>query len=184
MTTVLLWSKTACAQKATYRIPFGCYKKVITQYFSSSGTLNDSRLFLCGWSLLLSRPTERCTKRLRSDTQSTGLFDDRLVYRQCRAVDLDDVLREDDRLAGVSEKATKDGGARTFSRSILASAAIRVSRMRLTIHFSPSSGERLSRAERSLGEKISALSSFMHEMWGKEQHTRCRFAGGCDSTPR
>src|SRR5277367_4514445 len=38
----------------------------------------------------------------------------------------------------------------TFSRSILASAPMRVSRMRLTIHFSPSSRERLRRSDRSL----------------------------------
>jgi len=39
----------------------------------------------------------------------------------------------------------------TFSRSILASEAIRVSRMRfkLTIHFSPSPGERLRRCDMS-----------------------------------
>ena len=37
-----------------------------------------------------------------------------------------------------------------FSKSILASAPMRVSRMRLTIHFSPSSGERLRRSERLL----------------------------------
>ena len=48
----------------------------------------------------------------------------------------------------------------TFSRSILASVAIRVSRIRLTIHFSPSSGERLRRAERSLScEKSVSLSA-------------------------
>lgn len=39
----------------------------------------------------------------------------------------------------------------TFSRSILASAPILVSRMRLTIHFSPSSCDRLRRFDRSLG---------------------------------
>ena len=44
---------------------------------------------------------------------------------------------------------------RTFSRSILASAPIRVSRMRLTIHFSPSSRERFSLSERSLEGRIS-----------------------------
>jgi len=43
--------------------------------------------------LLLPSPTERGTERLRSDAQPTRLFDDRLVYWQCRAVNLDDILQ-------------------------------------------------------------------------------------------
>jgi len=38
-----------------------------TKHFSSSGTLDDSRLFLRGLCLLLSCPTERSAERLRSD---------------------------------------------------------------------------------------------------------------------
>jgi hypothetical protein len=81
-------------------------------------------------------------------------------------VDLNDILRGDARLARMRGKTARDGEAHTFSRSILASAAIRVSRMRLTIHFSPSSGERLSRAERSLGEKSFSPTCTCTE-WGR-----------------
>jgi hypothetical protein len=101
--------------------------------------------------LLLPCPAERRFKYLRSDAQSTSLFDNRRVYRQCRTVDLNAVLREDDGLARVRGKTTRDGEAPFRDRSG-ASAAIRVSesRMRLTNHFSPSF--RLSRAERSREE--------------------------------
>jgi hypothetical protein len=40
----------------------------------------------------------------------------------------------------------------TFAKSIFASAPMRVSRMRFTIHFSPSSRDRLRRSESALGE--------------------------------
>jgi len=61
--------------------------------FDSSCTLhNDCRLLLGRLCLLLPSPAEGGTKRLRSDTQPTRLFDDRLVYWQCGTVNLDDIL--------------------------------------------------------------------------------------------
>ena len=66
-------------------------------HFHLSCTFNDRWLFrgrLC-LLLLLSGSTERGAERLCPDTQSTRLLDDRLVYRQCWAVDLNDVLQEE-----------------------------------------------------------------------------------------
>jgi len=63
--------------------------------FDSSCTLhNDRRLLLSRLCLLLPSPAEGGTERLRSDAQPTRLFDDRLVYWQCGAVNLDDILQE------------------------------------------------------------------------------------------
>lgn len=123
----------------------------ITRHVHLSCTLNDHGLLLgrlCPLLLLLSSPTERGTERLRPDAQPTGLLDDRLVYRQSRAVYLYDILHKI--CQSGKGRYERESGINAFSRSILASAAIRVSRMRLTIHFSPSSGVRLRRAERSL----------------------------------
>jgi hypothetical protein len=64
--------------------------------------------------LLLPCPTERRFKYLRSDAQSTSLFDNRRVYRQCRTVDLNAVLREDDGLARVRGKTTRDDTSRSI----------------------------------------------------------------------
>lgn len=128
--------------------------------FDSSCTLHHDRwLLLSRLCLLLPSPAEGGTERLRSDTQPTRLFDDRLVYWECGAVNLDDILQETVRPEATM--ATRENREIfTFSRSILASAAVRVSRMRLTIHFSPSSGERLRRAERSLREKSGSVSTY------------------------
>ena len=68
-----------------------------TGYVHLSCTLNDRGLLLgglCPLLLLLSSPTERGTERLRPDAQPTGLLDDRLVYRQSRAVYLNDILHK------------------------------------------------------------------------------------------
>ncbi len=69
-------------------------RHLLRGHFHLSCTGNDRWLFLGGLCLLLllSSPTERGTERLRPDTQSTGLLDDRLVYRQRRAVNLNDIL--------------------------------------------------------------------------------------------
>jgi hypothetical protein len=75
--------------------------KVNYKDFDSSCTLhNDGRLLLGSLCLLLPSPAEGGTERLRSNTQSTRLFDDRLVYWQCGTVYLDDILQETVRLEG------------------------------------------------------------------------------------
>jgi hypothetical protein len=86
-------------------------------HFHLSCTFNNRRLLLgrLGLLLLLSGPTECGAERLRPDAQPTRLLDDRLVYRQCRAVDLDDILQNDGQSKkGLHEKEGGGGGGCLF----------------------------------------------------------------------
>jgi hypothetical protein len=105
------------------------------------------------WATLPLLPT--CLRRsghgrshsLRTERESAGLLDDGLIDRERGPVDLDNILR---RQVSIAQHEGRAKDQYTFSRSILASAPIRVSRMRFTIHFSPSSLERFNLADRSL----------------------------------
>jgi len=88
-------------RRQLYRIRFFPLQQNKTDYkgFDSSCTFyNNCRLLLGRLCLLLllllPSSAERGTKRLRSDAQPTRLFDDRLVYWQCRTVNLDDILQD------------------------------------------------------------------------------------------
>jgi len=90
-------------------------------------------------------PGQSGTQCLCPECHPTCLLDDCLVHRQRWTIDFDDILKK-----GLERPVEERRWIHTFSRSILASAPIRVSRMRLTIHFSPSSFERLSLSDKSL----------------------------------
>ena len=123
-------------------------------YVRSMSCLNSCRLSIAfRLRLRLKRyrmsPTRQSgTHSLSAQSQTASLFNDGLVNRQWRPVDLNDILgiRCGPRVIGQERQQSQ----RTFSRSILASEPMRVSRIRFTIHFSPSSRDRLSRSDRSL----------------------------------
>ena len=80
----------------------------------------------------------------------------------------------------VSDEQRRKG--QTFSRSILASAPIRVSRIKLTIHFSPSSCERLRRSERFL--QVFMFTKKNHASNEEGWLTQCQFFGVSCNKPR
>src|ERR1700722_5292474 len=82
------------------------------------------------------------------DVQARVSFRSRIGRQVKWSVDLDDVLQPIEKDERRSTRILV-----TFSKSIIASAPIRVSRMSFTIHFSPSSQEMLSRSERWLGAR-------------------------------
>jgi hypothetical protein len=89
-----LHARSPLLQRAWPTLSYTTYNR--TRHVHLSCTLNDHGLLLgrlCPL-LLLSSPTERGTERLRPDAQPTGLLDDRLVYRQSRAVYLNDILHK------------------------------------------------------------------------------------------
>src|SRR3984957_15485273 len=82
------------------------------------------------------------------DVQARVSFRSRIGRQVKWSVDLDDFLEPIEKDERRSTRSLV-----TFSKSIFASAPMRISRMRFTIHFSPSSRERLSRSERWLGAR-------------------------------
>lgn len=142
---------------------------------TSSRSIGDHLPFgLCALRALRARHGR--AEGLAAESESAGLFDDRLVDGLRRLVNLNDILDD----TGVSSRRQWHGARRTFPRSILASAPMRVSRMRFTIHFSPSSRDRFKRSERSLHGPVSGASSQSRA----GTLTRCLSSGECGSRPR
>lgn len=153
----------------------------------SASALDNSRLHINALHRLLHRGLlNRSADRLCAKRESTRLLDNRLVNGLRRAADLDDVLEEHIIHKLYNATMRNDLVTQTFSRSIFASAPMRVSRMRLTIHFSPSSLERFRRSDKSLEQK--------HERSRREnttsreirqgKPTQCQSCDVYDSTPR
>jgi len=138
---------------------FDCRRTPSTRVWSSSAAAASpsalsALLFAPFFTVLFARrsPVHRCPQGLGAEGQPACLLNHGLVQWRRWAVDMDYVLFTM-RVMGIESSEIAQGRRRrrrTFSRSIFASAPIRMSRIRFTIHFSPSSCERLSRAERSL----------------------------------